>query len=328
MPTLTLKLYPSWDTQKSAIPPISRLYNLEPIGVGTSYVESLTGYVSRLAIEHCITPRKLILAEIAPLMGRETKLSNSPIESISKVLGTERNRTVTNGTGLMASNLVRAMYALTLRSDLHFLTLLPWAQVLSIRGLLRPIRAWCPTCYQEWRDKEKSIYEPLIWYIAAVKVCPIHHTILLQKCPQCHLQQLVLSGDSIPGYCNKCSHWLGSYKHKVILDEEAEITWQLYVVNNLGELLKAAPSLNSAPNPNIISHQISNYINKAFQSNKTCLSRLTGIHKATIASWCSSGVIPEINNLLRLSYMLEVQLIDFLTDDCLVDSLYRLNKLR
>jgi hypothetical protein len=315
-----LKLYPSWDTQKSLIPPRSRLYHLEPIGIETPYVESLTGYISRLAIEHCITPRKLILAEIAPLIDRKTKLSNSPIESISKVLGTERNRTVTNGIGLMATNLVRAISALTLRSDLHFLTLLPWAPFLSIRGLLRRKRAWCPICYQEWRDKEKSIYEPLIWYIDAVKICPVHYTLLLEECPQCHLQQIVLSGDSIPGYCNKCGHWLGSYKHKLISNKSAEITWQLYVVNNLGELLSSAPSSKSALNPNIISNQISTYINQFFQSNKSSFSRLIGIHKTTIASWCDSSAIPQINNLLLLSHFCGIKLLDFLTSEVLIDN--------
>nr|WP_236116925.1 TniQ family protein [Hassalia byssoidea] len=53
--------------QKSPIPPRSRLYNLEPIGIGTPYVESLTGYVIRLAEQHCITTRQLLLNEIAPL---------------------------------------------------------------------------------------------------------------------------------------------------------------------------------------------------------------------------------------------------------------------
>ncbi|MEH1787755.1 MAG: hypothetical protein V7L23_19780 [Nostoc sp.] len=48
----TLKLYPSWNIEKTAIPQRSRLYHLEPICIGTPYVESLTGYVQRIAHEH------------------------------------------------------------------------------------------------------------------------------------------------------------------------------------------------------------------------------------------------------------------------------------
>lgn len=92
-------------------------------------------------------------------MGKEAKLLD---ESISKVFGTGRDRTAFNGTGLMATNLVAAMSALTGRLDLRYLTLLPWAQVISKRGLLRRHRAWCPKCYQQWHDNHTSVYEPLL----------------------------------------------------------------------------------------------------------------------------------------------------------------------
>ncbi len=36
------------------IPKRSRLYFLEPIGVGTPYTESLSSYLTRLAQEHCV----------------------------------------------------------------------------------------------------------------------------------------------------------------------------------------------------------------------------------------------------------------------------------
>ena len=44
-----LETYESWDLKKLVIPSRSRLYQLEPIGIGTPLVESLTGYISRLA---------------------------------------------------------------------------------------------------------------------------------------------------------------------------------------------------------------------------------------------------------------------------------------
>lgn len=248
MPTLNLKLYPSWDTQKIRDSPRSRLYNLDPIGVGTPYVESLTGYVIRLAEQHCITTRRLLLNEIAPLMGRERKSSNSRNESISQILGINRDRTATNGMGLTATNLVRAMSILTKRTDLHFLTLRPWEKVLSKRNLLRHERVWCPSCYQEWRDTNKSIYEPLLWCINVVQICPIHHHPFLSVCPHCLSQQLVLSGDSQTGHCNKCGKWLGNSRcfsgGVSKMNTRDEIAWQLHVANELGELIAAAPLSN------------------------------------------------------------------------------------
>lgn len=322
MPTLTLKLYPSWDTQKSAIPPRSRLYNLEPIGIGTPYVESLTSYVIRLAEQHCITTRRLLLKEIAPLMGRETKLSNlrnERNESISKILGVNRDRTATNGTGLIATNLVRAMSILTKRTDLHFLTLRPWVKVLSKRGLLRHERAWCPGCYQEWRDTNKSIYEPLLWCINVVQLCPIHHHPFLSVCPHCLTQQLVLSGDSQTGHCNKCGKWLGSYRSKSgavsKMNTRDDIAWQLHVANELGELIAAAPTIKFPIDSHRISNTISTFINQVLQSNQAALSRAIIVNEATIGLWCKGKIIPQLDKLLLLIHYLKINLLDFLTTD-------------
>jgi len=41
--------YASWDVTVSTLPARSRLYRLEPYGIGTPWVESLTGYITRLA---------------------------------------------------------------------------------------------------------------------------------------------------------------------------------------------------------------------------------------------------------------------------------------
>src|SRR5688572_20379032 len=45
-----------WDMSTQLISPRSKLYRLEPIGVGTPYVESLSSYFRRLADAHCVSP--------------------------------------------------------------------------------------------------------------------------------------------------------------------------------------------------------------------------------------------------------------------------------
>jgi hypothetical protein len=50
----------------------SRLYSLTPIGIGTSFVESLTGYISRIAEEaHSIHTGTLIAKEITPQLDKD-----------------------------------------------------------------------------------------------------------------------------------------------------------------------------------------------------------------------------------------------------------------
>jgi len=52
--------------------PRTRLYHLEPIGVGTPVVESLTGYVMRLAEAHCVSTSALVTGEVLPAMNPTT----------------------------------------------------------------------------------------------------------------------------------------------------------------------------------------------------------------------------------------------------------------
>jgi transcriptional regulator with XRE-family HTH domain len=56
--------YESWDMTAAAIPPRSRFFNLSPAGLGTSMVECLTSYISRLAQAHSVTPGVLHHREI------------------------------------------------------------------------------------------------------------------------------------------------------------------------------------------------------------------------------------------------------------------------
>jgi hypothetical protein len=60
--------YEEWKVELPSMPPRSTLYPLKPIGVGTSLVESLTSYITRLAEAHCLFPGILMGKVIAPLV--------------------------------------------------------------------------------------------------------------------------------------------------------------------------------------------------------------------------------------------------------------------
>jgi len=61
-----LTSYPDCDLTRPVLPPLSRLYALEPMGMGTPLVEGLASYVMRLAAMHQVTPATLIEQEIVP----------------------------------------------------------------------------------------------------------------------------------------------------------------------------------------------------------------------------------------------------------------------
>src|SRR5881628_1288542 len=52
--------YESWDFTRPVLPPRSRLYSLEPIGIGTPLCESLSGYIARLADAHAVSVGDLV----------------------------------------------------------------------------------------------------------------------------------------------------------------------------------------------------------------------------------------------------------------------------
>src|SRR5689334_15599461 len=65
---------PLRDTARCAS--FSLLYPLVPVGVGTSHVESLTGFVVRRAHAHHVTPRTLIWDEIVPRLAKSSTYAN------------------------------------------------------------------------------------------------------------------------------------------------------------------------------------------------------------------------------------------------------------
>ncbi len=104
-----------------------------------------------------------------------------------------KHTTALNGSGVMALDLVQALQKLTLRENLCFLTLQTWCKLFPSRNLLRPVRAWCPICYQEWYEKKQLIYEPLLWSLDVVEICPYHNYKLIVECSHCHQKNTTLA---------------------------------------------------------------------------------------------------------------------------------------
>lgn len=292
--------------------PRSRLYHLEPMGLGTFYVESLTSYIERLASAHNVTARNLLLFEIAPLVKQH---------SISKLI---RNsfcvnhffKKHLNGMSKKASSYVHALEALTLCKDLYFLTMLPWVEITDIRGSFRSNSAWCPACYEEWRLAKKVIYEPLIWSFSPVEICPFHHQPLVFQCPSCNRASALITAYSEPGYCYSCRAWLG--RELISINtfklEISELERQESIVANIGEILAVAPSLASLPSRERIAKIFSIYAD-LLQGNIAELTRILKISRDNICTWITGESLPTINSLLQICNSLNISLLSFLTSE-------------
>lgn len=283
------------------VPPRSTLFHLEPIGLGTPYIESLSGYISRLALEHFITPHHLTSKIVA-------KMADKSVASAKGNYG----RAI-NGSGSTAANLVTVFEKLTLRNDLRFTTMLPWAEVIPHMSLIRQHRAWCPDCYNDWRESGQDIYDPLIWAIASVSVCHEHLRYLESKCTYCNQQFHHLFNRTVPGYCTKCNHWLGvSPNRSHLAISEDELDWQAWVNENIGNLLAEAPRLISAPTRTHIMNSVSSMINTLELHQYRGLMISLDVAEGTIGKWKAGRNLPNLSWLLQLCYQMKVCLVDVL----------------
>lgn len=200
-----------WDLQKPTVSSRSRLFHLEPIGIGTLFVESLSGYIVRLANYHCVTVRQLIIREIVPLMwqkGFPTFRWRSKIEHLfqpdSPLIKNNEVR------GILVETLIQSLEELTLRQDLKDLSLLREAASIINDRHMRKYHAWCPSCLEEWRQSKRVIFMPLIWLVEALRVCPQHRQQkLINHCPSCQRQFPVITARLYLGFCPNCHSWLG-----------------------------------------------------------------------------------------------------------------------
>jgi hypothetical protein len=236
-----------WDLQKPAIPPRSRLYHLEPIGVGTPYTESLSSYLCRLAQEHCVTSQKLVMGEIAPqMMGQDYELALTK-KNVSTLFSNSDAKPAINGMRTKTQSLVQALEELTQRKDLNFLSLLAWKGVINERGLFRHYRAWCPQCNEQWRRENKVIYEPLMWSFREVDFCLHHNCLLIDECPHCSSHLPVIANSLQLGFCSRCKGWLGSKGEERPVLTTDELEWNQYKIRSIGDLIAVAPRLEYQP---------------------------------------------------------------------------------
>ena len=209
MPSETEPLCELWEEVYPTLLQHSRLFCLEPLGLGTPFVESLTSYITRLADAHSIHLRLLIKSELLPQLfklahGHDGQSSYNDLTPFWERSG------CLNGISTTTDQWVQTLELLTKQTNLRILTMLPWAGAISHRGLYRKTQAWCSACYEEWREAEEPIYQPLLWALEPIKVCPRHQIQLQERCPflDCQKSQTFLAPRAQLGYCTHCRRWL------------------------------------------------------------------------------------------------------------------------
>jgi hypothetical protein len=296
----------------------SRLYNLEPIGVGDAEVEAATSYIARLADAHCVRTQVLVVREILPRLGR-SYLSKPTNGSVSAFWG-KSNHTL-NGTQALARDLIAVLATLTGRPDLRALTMLTWSDILPTRGLLRSHRAWCPACYGAWRATGSILYEPLLWSLATVTACPQHRRILSISCRCCGAgrTQSQLARNAHPGYCAECGSWLGVDPEADPCPDEIinpeEVHRQRWIRDNVGALLAAAPRLSEPPSRLRMAQAIATCVDGVTGGNAASFAALLEVPKNTLWGWQTGHVLPHLEALVDVTRRLDMSLPHLLIDE-------------
>jgi len=298
----------------------TRLYGLEPVDVGTTDGEGLRGYTMRLAEQHSVSVRHLLLHEIGPVVEGHVTLKHRTGERLSGFFAVSAAG-IDGGRGCAAA-FVDALHTLTLRDRnlLRCMTMLPWAEAISGHGLLRHKRAWCPDCYRVWAEDGRTVREPLLWSIAVVVVCPTHGRVLETRCPSCGHEQTPLSTRCRTGFCGSCHRWLGLATESAPGEgsQFAEVTpgqhgWNLWVAREIGRLIAAAPTLTLEPTrASLVAHVRAHTAAQA-KGSHDALTVPSNEH--ALESWLRHARLISLSTLLRVSRRLDTTPLHLLTAD-------------
>jgi len=310
--------YAAWNSRMPIVPRSSRLYHLSPIGLKTPMVESLTGYIVRLADAHCVSAGVLYWKEIRAVAGKGNIFT-------FRVASDEGYSTHSiNSFGSPAADFVRALESLTGRSDLRYLTLLPWAEVLTHFSLLRRSRVWCESCLYAWQHAGQPIYEPLLWALQPVTVCPYHRCRLRQVCPSCQNQIGPLDSRSRSGHCSRCGRTLVPNVAGRAVDgqiaPDAEMIWADWVANALGELLAAAPEIRWSPERMQLAETIRLCVDQTSSGNASAFARLMNVGRGDVIRWQKGKARPRLLTLLNMAYRRGISLLELLKESPISDT--------
>lgn len=281
------------------IPPRTTLYNIEPIGLGTPYVESLRSYIARLASNHCVRTGDLIKYVISKEMNIDTNYFFYSSSFINKF-------------GNDTDNLIFALEKLTSREDLKLLTISKWQSAfVNPNGTFHKTPRWCPLCFEDLRKSNEEIYEPLIWSLKCIQICPRHSISLSSVCHHCEKVPYSFSSNSRPGYCTKCENWLGNATKLTEMDSP-ELEWCLFIVKEIGRILSSTSVEEKSVSNEKITKTIAKIVGITANGNGKEFAKLINRTPRLVYKWRFGKAQPAIDSIIAICSVAKISLIDLL----------------
>nr|WP_284143313.1 TniQ family protein [Metabacillus flavus] len=299
------------------------MYNLEPIGIGTPFVEGLTSYLMRISSAHCITTGDFIKGILLPILKK--KLYYSGIYAQNYVQNFHDGACLLGNTQTASMN-IDILNNLTSRSDLKHLTLVPHGVWLDTKGSIKQNKYWCGYCLEDMRINNSNIYEMLIWNICHVNCCTIHKTELHHTCPFCNSFQKFIKFKSTIGYCQCCNLWLGQVINREVKNQKKHVAESL-----IGEMLVVPTEVSLVANDCLINNCRKIYDMLPAPKEKTIKDRV-GISRKSFTGFIkNSHSHIKLETILKLSLASNTTIGDLLTQNIVGEieefSLTSLNKI-
>jgi hypothetical protein len=287
----------------------SRLYPLEPRGLGSFMKEGLISYITRLSEAHCIEVGTLVSYECSSNFGVPRIYSYHS----NKVMSTfYKDATSINGFGSISLEMEKAIKKLTLRSDIEEMNLNKWVFIPRNKSIVKRYKHWCSQCYSEWKEAGVPIYDPLIWSINLLKICPVHKTLLQTSCPKCFREIPIIHHRSMISHCIYCFNSLiTNIENQATMSEEEQL-FQEWLSESLGSMLVCEKEFVDTTS---ICNSLKMFREKYCENNDRVFSRVLLIEnkRRQLNAYCRGAAAPHFNLLLWFCYILGVKLVDICT---------------
>lgn len=288
--------------------PRSIFYPLEVIAQGTPLVESVTGYLRRLAAVHGVPVIDLIchphFEELFPASADRRTRRHLFLPAAYQLDGSE----------LFGQRWVERIEAGTTQADLHCSTLWPFVDV-TYSSWLRRRRAWCPHCLSKWHSAAQDLYDPLLWSIRIVSVCPIDLTPIAEICPHCTMSAPLFAGAPFPGFCGRCGGKLWVLRNPLNRlgwgDEDKYAIWcaseMLSIIGVLGEFRSPLMRTTLA---NLLFAKVASIGSRTLKEKIAA----AGCSKRSTYLWARGAAVPRVETLFQICFHLDLRPVDLLRE--------------
>ena len=282
------------------------LYGRVPAGVGTPLVESLTSFVSRLAMARHLSLWSIFKRLVCPLVSEDLKGQERGHSYWARGFAGQ-DGIIWDGDNEHVEALVDALAELTGLEHLSWHTLLPLKELLPVetRGVLCSVygKRWCASCVARWRRKGMEPWEPLLWRFSFVRCCPIHNSVLSRVCGTCKKPQGFIS-DRVPfGFCRECGRHV-EIGDPLILKRRARTPavgrWEWELSRAVGNMLASQKVLEEFASHLGFVHLLSSLRRHLQLGSSNSVARYIGSKPALVKKWLEGEKRPGLLAFLRI----------------------------